>query len=161
MNKCFKICTVLCDNPVSLHIPCKNKIFFLHCSTYTFFFLFKPILALYIVHPSSLCLKVHVFAWLFTVNTMAKTSEACGLGMFIWAESLEMEQRYECWSVKGTAAVSLLLAITHKHHLAASRQTERTSHLHTSHKSLKSHWYYMYLSCTWRATREQAGIPWA
>lgn len=65
---------------------------------------------------------------------MAKTSEGHGLGMFIGAESLEMEQRYECWSVKGTTAVSLLLAITHKHHLAASHQTEKTSHLHTSGK---------------------------
>lgn len=37
-----------------------------------------------------------------------------GWGCLYELESLEMEQRYECWSVKGTTAVSPLLAITHK-----------------------------------------------
>lgn len=89
-----------------------------------------------IVPLCSLCLEVHVFAWLLTVNTMAKTSEARALGMFTRAESLEMEQRYECWSVKGTTAASPLLAIAHKQHLATSHRTVRTSHLHSAQECM-------------------------
>lgn len=42
--------------------------------------------------------------------------------------------------MKGTTAVSPLLAITHKHHLAASHQKEKTSHLHDSAKHVKTMW---------------------
>lgn len=75
-----------------------------------------------------------------------------GWGCLYELESLEMEQRYECWSVKGTTAASPLLAITHKHHLAASHQKEKTSHLHHSAKHVKTVWNCLrpkYLGCIW------------
>lgn len=68
-----------------------------------------------------------------------------GWGCLCELESLEMEQRYECWSVKGTTAVSPLLAITHKHHLAASHQKEKTSHLHDSAKHMKTEETYIWV----------------
>lgn len=63
-----------------------------------------------------------------------------GWGCLYELERLEMELRYECWSVKGTTAASPLLAITHKHHLAASHQKEKTSHLHRSAKHMRTVW---------------------
>lgn len=90
----------------------------------------------------SLCRKVHVFAWLLTVNTMAETSEAPALGMFIWAErgwrwnrdtSTDLWKEpplYRCCSPSGTNTIWMPLA------------RQRRPHTCTPHrKHTKSSWY--------------------
>lgn len=92
-----------------------------------------------IVNSHSLFPKVHIFAWLLAVNTMVKTSEGHGLGMFIWAGEpgdgteiwvLICERNHRC----------IAAARHHTQTLDASHQKEKTSHLHNSAKHVKTVW---------------------